>query len=138
MTAHEVATRVTATQPARRAVAALRAAVGPVMFVQSAGCCDGTSPMCYPSGEFIVGSGDVLLGEIDGCPFYMDGRQYDAIGRPHLVLDVEPGTPEGFSLAAGDGTHFVTRDLTPQPGDTRCAPDRQHDVRAAEAEPGGW
>ena len=56
------------------AIAALRAARGPVMFVQSGGCCAGTAPMCYPLGEFLTGAGDLLLGEIDGCPFYMDAR----------------------------------------------------------------
>jgi uncharacterized protein (DUF779 family) len=101
--------RVIATVAARSALDDLRAAAGPVMFVESAGCCDGSAPMCFSLGEFIVGDGDVLLGEIDGCPFYMDARQYDALGQPNLVLDIEPGSPGGFSLAAGDGLHFVAR-----------------------------
>jgi uncharacterized protein (DUF779 family) len=100
------ASRITATMAAREAIAGLRVAGGgPVMFVQSAGCCDGSDPMCYSLGEFSVG--DLLLGEIDGCPFYMDERQYEALGRPRLVLDARPGEPGGFSLAAGDGQHFV-------------------------------
>jgi uncharacterized protein (DUF779 family) len=101
---------IAATQAARAAIAALRAAHGPLMFVQSAGCCDGSSPMCFPAGEFLVGDGDVLLGEIDGCPFYIDRRQYDALNRPVLQLDVQPGAAGGFSLDAGEGIHFVARD----------------------------
>ncbi|MDN3029225.1 DUF779 domain-containing protein [Streptomyces sp. S.PB5] len=102
--------RVTATEAAHRAIAALRAAHGgPVMFVQSGGCCDGSDPMCFPGGEFALGEGDMLLGVLDGCTFHIDADLYEALGRPRLVLDVAPGTPGGFSLAAAEGLHFVTR-----------------------------
>ncbi|MER8007456.1 DUF779 domain-containing protein [Streptomyces sp. NPDC094149] len=106
--------RVTATPAARGAIAALCAAQGgPVMFVQSGGCCDGSDPMCFEGGEFALGEGDLLVGEIDGCTFHVDADQYQALGRPSFVLDVEEGTPGGFSLAAGDGLHFVTRAEVP-------------------------
>ncbi|WP_316783653.1 DUF779 domain-containing protein [Streptomyces sasae] len=102
--------RVTATRAARKAIAALCAAHGgPVMFVQSGGCCDGSDPMCFPDGEFALGVGDMLIGVVDGCTVHMDADLYEALGRPFYVLDVEPGTPGGLSLAAGDGLHFVTR-----------------------------
>lgn len=101
--------RVTATPAARSAIARLRAAGRPVMFVQSGGCCAGSTPMCFPAGEFLVGDSDVLLGEIEGSPFYIDDRLDEAWGRGRLVLDLAPGPPEGFSLPAGDGLHFVTR-----------------------------
>jgi uncharacterized protein (DUF779 family) len=78
------------------------------MFVQSGGCCGGSVPMCYPLGELVVGDVDELLGEVDGCPFYIDHRLDAAWGHPALVLDVAPGDPEGFSLAAGPGERFVT------------------------------
>jgi uncharacterized protein (DUF779 family) len=101
--------RVAATPAARRAIIALRAAVGgPVMFVQSGGCCAGSTPMCYRDGEFLVGDGDVMLGEIDGCPFYIDAQLDKAWRYDHFLLDVEAGPPEGFSLPAGDDRHFVT------------------------------
>jgi len=79
------------------------------MFVQSAGCCGGTVPMCYPLGEFLVGDADRLLGEVDGCPVYIDAAQHHAWGDPFIVLDVGPGEPEGFSLSAGDGLAFISR-----------------------------
>ena len=110
MTGTAVPARVTATPAARRALNALRVAGGgPVMFVQSGGCCAGSTPMCFPEGEFLVGDGDVLLGEVDGCPFYIDTRLDEAWGHSRFLLDVEVGDPEGFSLAAGAGRHFVTR-----------------------------
>jgi uncharacterized protein (DUF779 family) len=65
--------------------------------------------MCYPAGEFIIGDNDQLLGEIDGCPFYIDTRLDDAWGRQQFILDVAAGQPEGFSLPAGPGRHFVVR-----------------------------
>jgi uncharacterized protein (DUF779 family) len=101
--------RVVATEAAREAVSRLRAARGPLMFVQSAGCCAGSVPMCFPEGEYLTGDGDLLLGTIAGCPFYIDRRLYEAWHSGQLVLDVAPGRPEGFSLAAGEGLHFVTQ-----------------------------
>ncbi|GAA3771735.1 hypothetical protein GCM10022403_003770 [Streptomyces coacervatus] len=107
---NHAAAGVTATQAARKAIAALCAARGgPVMFVQSGGCCDGSDPMCFPGGEFALGDGDLLVGVVEGCTFHTDAAQYEALGRPCYVLDVEEGTPGGFSLAAGNGLHFVTR-----------------------------
>ena len=103
--------RITATAAARQAIRHLSAGRGaPVMFVQSGGCCAGSTPMCYPDGEFLIGPGDVLLGEIEGSPFYLDRRQ--AWGEATFELDVAPGGPEGFSLPAGLSGHFVTRSTT--------------------------
>jgi len=101
--------RISATPAAREAIRRLRAARGgDLMFVQSAGCCAGSVPMCFPAGEFIVGEGDLLLGAIEGCPFYIDARIYRSWDNPHPVLDIAPGDPEGFSLGPGSGQHFVT------------------------------
>ena len=101
--------RITATPAAREAITALRAARGaPVMFVQSGGCCAGSTPMCFPEGEFILGDVDVLLGDIDGSPFYIDRRLDEAWHQDVFLLDVDEGEPEGFSLPAGDNQHFVT------------------------------
>ena len=102
-------TRITATPAARKAINALRATRGaPVMFVQSGGCCAGSTPMCFPLGEFITGDVDILLGDIDGSPFYIDKRLDQAWHQDVFLLDVADGPPEDFSLAAGDNLHFVT------------------------------
>ena len=99
--------RVVATSAALEAIAQLVAERGPVMFFQSGGCCDGSLPMCFADGEFVIGSHDVLLGEVGGCPFYIDARQYQVWKHTQLILDVGVGEPEGFSLAAGEDRHFV-------------------------------
>lgn len=106
------AVRITATAAARQAIRRLCADRGPVMFVQSGGCCAGSTPMCYPDGDFLVGGQDLLLGKIEGCPFYIDRRLDQAWGETTFSLDVAPGAPEGFSLPAGPGTRFVTRSAT--------------------------
>jgi uncharacterized protein len=102
--------KISATPAAREAIRRLRAARGQgLMFVQSAGCCAGSVPMCFPAGEFILGDTDLLLGMIEDCPFYIDARTYQSWDTPQLVLDIVPGNPEGFSLGPGGGLHFVTR-----------------------------
>ncbi len=103
------AVHVTATPAAREAITGLSRSRGRLMFVQSGGCCGGSAPMCFPAGEYLTGPGDLLLGEVEGCPFYIDARLYASWGSPGLVLDTGPGFAEGFSLAAGDGRHFVIR-----------------------------
>ena len=100
---------VVATPEALAAVARLVAERGPVMFFQSGGCCDGSLPICFDDGELIVGDHDVLLGELGGCPFYIDGCQYELWKHTQLILDVGEGAPEGFSLPAGPDQHFITR-----------------------------
>jgi len=109
MSGSVIPARITATLSAREAITRLRAARGgPVMFVQSGGCCAGSTPMCFPMGEFLIGDVDVLLGDIDGCPFYIDKRLDEAWHQDQFLLDVAAGEPEGFSLPAGDNLHFVT------------------------------
>ena len=102
--------RVTATPEAREAVLRLRAELGgPVMFMQSGGCCEGSTPLCLRDGELLVGGRDVLLGTIEGSPFYIDDRLDTAWGHPSFVLDVAPGPAEGFSIDLEGRLHFVTR-----------------------------
>jgi uncharacterized protein (DUF779 family) len=96
-------------------IAMLRAKHGPLMFHQSGGCCDGSSPMCYPLGDFLVGDGDVLLATIgdsdgvDGVPFYMSRSQFEYWKHTQLILDVVPGRGGMFSLENGEGVRFLIR-----------------------------
>ena len=101
--------RVVATPAALEAIDQVVAEHGPVLFFQSGGCCDGSLPICFEEGEFTIGTHDVLLGTVGRCPFYMDHRQFAVWKHTQLILDVGAGEPEGFSLAAGDGRHFITR-----------------------------
>lgn len=102
--------RVDATDAARKLIRQLRRLHGPLMFHQSGGCCDGSAPMCYPAGDFMVGGQDVKLGDIEECPFYMGAKQYEYWKHTQLILDVAPG-PGGndFSLEGTQGERFITR-----------------------------
>lgn len=104
----EPAPAVRATPAALELIARLRAAHGPLVFHQSGGCCDGTSPMCLLAAELPPGPGDVLLGEIGGVPFYVDGDQYARWGSPGFLIDVAAGPAGGFSLEGPEGVHFTT------------------------------
>ncbi|AFL90293.1 hypothetical protein Terro_4086 [Terriglobus roseus DSM 18391] len=87
----------------------LEAKHGPLMFHQSGGCCDGSSPMCYPRGEFLVGDQDVLLGTLGETPFYISGPQFEYWKHTELTLDVVPGRGGMFSLDNGEGVRFHIR-----------------------------
>jgi hypothetical protein len=101
--------RVAVTPEAETVLRRLVAQHGPLMFHQSGGCCDGSSPMCYPDLEFKVGGGDVLLGQVAGVPFYIGAQQFELWKHTHLTIDVVPGRGSGFSLEAPEGVRFLTR-----------------------------
>ncbi|MGN7830912.1 DUF779 domain-containing protein [Pseudoxanthomonas sp. 22568] len=98
-----------ATLPALQLIQTLRARHGPVLFHQSGGCCDGSSPMCFPVGDFIVGDRDVQLGEIGGAPFYISPSQFEYWKHTQLIIDVVPGRGGMFSLENGEGVRFLVR-----------------------------
>jgi uncharacterized protein (DUF779 family) len=101
--------RVEITDKAAEVVTLLKSQHGALMFHQSGGCCDGSSPMCYPSGDFRVGPQDVLLGEIAGCLFYIGAAQFEYWRHTQLIIDVVPGRGSGFSVEAPEGVRFLTR-----------------------------
>ena len=114
-------TRVDVTPAAADLMRTLRGRHGPLMFHQSGGCCDGSSPMCYLEGEFRTGRSDVLLEslKIDGIDepitFWMSASQFELWKHTHLTVDVVPGRGSGFSLEAPEGVRFLIRSrlLTP-------------------------
>ncbi|HTS87677.1 MAG TPA: DUF779 domain-containing protein [Gemmatimonadales bacterium] len=101
--------RVGITAAAEAVLRQLIAEHGPLLFHQSGGCCDGSSPMCYPVREFKVGSRDVHLGDVAGVPVYIGGQQFELWRHTQLVIDVVPGRGSGFSLEAPLGVRFLTR-----------------------------
>jgi uncharacterized protein (DUF779 family) len=116
--------QVLATDLAIHLTRVLREKHGPLMFHQSGGCCDGSSPMCYPRGEFITGDSDVQLGEVDGEPFYMSRSQFEYWKHTQLILDVVPGRGGMFSLDGPEGLRFLIR--------SRVFDDAEiHNLRAA-------
>lgn len=114
--------RVAVTEAAARLLRTLRAQHGELMFHQSGGCCDGSSPMCYPDGDFLTGDADVHLGDLriaaegdapggEGftVPVWMSRNQYGYWQHTHLTIDVVPGRGAGFSLEAPEGMRFLIR-----------------------------
>ena len=105
----ETVAQVLATDAALTLIAELQGRHGDLMFHQSGGCCDGSAPMCFPLGEFIVGDNDVCLGEIGGVPFYMSESQFEYRCHTQLIIDVVPGRGGMFSLEGPTGKRFLTR-----------------------------
>ena len=101
--------RVVATEAALALIALLEGKYGKLMFHQSGGCCDGSSPMCYPLGEFQVGDADVKLAEIGGSPFYISKSQFEYWKHTQLIIDVVDGCGGMFSLEGPEGKRFLTR-----------------------------
>ncbi len=107
--------RVSYTPEAAVMLRRLRATHGPLMFHQSGGCCDGSSPMCYPAGEFRTGGSDVLLDDLhiegfpEPVPVWMSVSQFEYWRHTHLTIDIVPGRGSGFSLEAPEGVRFLIR-----------------------------
>ncbi|VXB28635.1 UDP-glucose 4-epimerase [Frigoribacterium sp. 9N] len=106
--------RVDVSPEAAAFLVSLTAQHGPLMFHQSGGCCDGSSPMCYPVGFFRVGAVDVHLGDlhvdgIDPIEVYMSRSQFEYWKYTHLTIDVVPGRGAGFSIESPEGRRFLIR-----------------------------
>ena len=102
------ASSISATPQAAAMLRRLAVRHGPLAIFQSAGCCDGSLPLCLLAADLTPGPGDLLLGEVAGVPFYIDADQFRRWGEPEFVLDVASGAPEGFSLGLADA-HLGTR-----------------------------
>ena len=111
----EVPSRVDFTESTAQLLRKLRAIHGPLMFHQSGGCCDGSSPMCYPAGEFRTGGQDVLLqsliveGIAEPIDFWMSASQFEYWKHTHLTIDVVDGRGGGFSVESPEGKRFLIR-----------------------------
>ncbi|WP_169582904.1 MULTISPECIES: DUF779 domain-containing protein [Microbacterium] len=106
--------RVAVTDAAASLLRELSAQHGALMFHQSGGCCDGSAPMCYPVGMFIVGPSDVHLGGLGvGLPrpidVYISEAQFEYWKYTHLTIDVVPGRGAGFSVEGPTGNRFIIR-----------------------------
>ena len=106
--------RVDVTGEAAQLLRRLTVRHGPLMFHQSGGCCDGSSPMCFPDGQFITSDADICLADLDvglerTIPFWMSVSQYEYWKHTHLTVDVVPGRGSGFSVEAPEGVRFLIR-----------------------------
>ena len=101
--------RVIFTDKALALVRELKEFHGPLIFHLSGGCCEGSAPMCFPQGDFRVGDQDVLLGVIEGCPFYVGGEQFKYWAYCEITIDVTETASDSFSLEAADGVRFIAQ-----------------------------
>ena len=108
-TTTETVAQVVATDATLALLEELKGRHGPLMFHQSGGCCDGSAPMCFPQGEFLLGDNDVHLGDIGGVPFYISESQYEYWCHTQLIIDVVSGRGGMFSLEGPTGKRFLTR-----------------------------
>ena len=100
--------RVTSTEAANKIIDQLREEHGTeLMFHQSGGCCDGSAPMCFEVGDFMVGSRDVKMGEIHGCEFFMSPEQFEYMKNTHLTIDIVKGRGSSFSIEIPLGLRFI-------------------------------
>lgn len=99
--------RVLVTPAAEEVIAQLKARFGDLMFHQSGGCCDGSSPMCFEKGDFKTGGSDVKIGSIAGCDFFMAKDQFEYWKHTQLLIDVTPGRGSSFSLEIPMGVRFI-------------------------------
>ncbi|WP_433734327.1 DUF779 domain-containing protein [Nocardia sp. CA-129566] len=107
---HGRVARVAITERAREVLRRLIEQHGPVLFHQSGGCCDGSSPVCFGVREFRIGGADVLLGRLPWhTEFWISGDQYEHWKHTHLTVDVVSGRGSGFSLEAPEGVRFIIR-----------------------------
>ena len=106
--------RVSVTPKAVEMLQSLQEQYGKLMFHQSGGCCDGSSPMCYPDGDFITGDSDVHIGSLDigagdSVEVWMSREQFAYWSHTHLTIDIVPGRGAGFSVEAPTGNRFLIR-----------------------------
>lgn len=115
--------RVLATDKALDLIREIQQDYPDILFHQSGGCCDGSSPMCYPANEFMIGDNDVKLGEIGGVPVYIGGSQFEAWKHTQLIIDVVPGRGGMFSLDNGREKRFLTRSRLFSGGEACAIPE---------------
>ena len=99
--------RVSITDAAAKIIDQLRVKHGDLMFHQSGGCCDGSMPMCFKEGSFLIGRRDICLGNIHGCNFYMASDQFEYYKNMHICIDVVEGRGSSFSLEIPLGVRFM-------------------------------
>lgn len=105
-----MAERVSATPSAQALIKKLTEQHGPIIFLQSGGCCEGSGPLCMPAHEFNPSAMDVVLGQLDaGAMYYMSDSHFSFAENMHTILDAMPGSSGSFSLDCGSGFAFITR-----------------------------
>lgn len=101
--------RVLFTSEATDLVVRLKAENGPLIFHLSGGCCEGSAPMCFRQSDFRPGARDVLIGAVQGCPFYVGASQFQYWAYSEITVGLTEGGGDSFSLEAPEGVRFIVR-----------------------------
>lgn len=101
--------RVAITDAAKKVVEQLKEKYGDLIFHQSGGCCDGSSPMIFEKGDMYLDESDILLGELEGVNYYMNQDQFEYWKHTHLTIDITEGRGSSFSLEIPLGLRFLVR-----------------------------
>ena len=99
--------RIEITDKATKIVCQLKEKHGDLIFHQSGGCCDGSSPMLLQKDEMYLDESDILLGNLEGVNFYMNQDQFEYWKHTHLTIDVTQGRGSSFSLEIPLGLRFI-------------------------------
>ncbi len=99
--------QVEITEKAAEIVRKLKDEYGEVIFHQSGGCCDGTAPMMIEKEDMYLDDSDILLGELEGVPYYMSEDMYDIWKYTHITVDITEGRGSTFSLEIPLGLRFI-------------------------------
>jgi len=65
--------------------------------------------MCFAEGDFMVGSRDLQIGTIEGCPFYIAADTFTYYKNSAITIDVTKGRGASFSLEIPLGVRFLMR-----------------------------
>ncbi|WP_283745727.1 DUF779 domain-containing protein [Sideroxydans sp. CL21] len=101
--------KVIATEAPLELIGSLKKKHGSLMFHQSGGCCDNSAANCFLPGEITIGAGDVYLGDIGCCAFYIGKAQYEYWKHTQVIIDVIEGGGGTFSLEGPEGKAFHSR-----------------------------
>ena len=99
--------RIAITEEAAKVVNQLKAKHGELIFHQSGGCCDGSSPMIFEKDDMYLDESDILLGTLEGVNFYMNQDQFEYWKHTHLTVDITKGRGASFSLEIPLGLRFI-------------------------------
>lgn len=99
--------KLVATEKAIEVIELLKNKHGNLLFQQSAGCCDGTVPMCYAADGFYIGSQNLLIGKIADVPYYVEKSHYEYMKHMQIIVDAIEGQGASFSLESVEGFAFI-------------------------------
>jgi uncharacterized protein (DUF779 family) len=91
--------RINASKEAVSLIHILQEKHGDLMFYQAGGCCEGTQPQCFEKRGYYQRMGDVCIGSVEDCEFWVDKDLFEYWKNAHFTLKViDVFGAGGFSL----------------------------------------